>query len=443
MRFQGRRAVVLGGSMAGLVAARVLSDWFDDVTIVERDGLAEGAVPRKGVPQGRHLHVLLKRGEEVLAELFPGIVDTLARGGAERLDFARDLHWHHWGGWKARFDSDIIATFMTRPFLEAEVRRRVLAIPNVRVVDQHDALGIACSEGRVTGLHVRARDGGAEQTLPANLVVDASGRGSQTPKWIEALGFPKPPESTVKIHVGYATRLYRRAEQAQFPWKALYILGTPPASRRLGVIIPVEGGRWSALVAGLLGDHPPDDPAGFLEYAKGLPAPDLHRALLELEPLGEIAIHKFPSNLRRHYEKLERRPEGLVVVGDALCSFNPIYGQGMTAAGLDGLTLGTCLREHRRAAGNDLTGLAARFHTEVSGIVDVLWAMTTGEDFRYPEIEGERPPGYEMMKWYLGRVHEVAKRDSEVAGHFLRAMHMLASPTELLRPRMVLRMMLG
>ncbi|APR76530.1 putative secreted protein [Minicystis rosea] len=425
------------------MAARVLSDAFDEVTIVERDALGDVASPRKGVPQSRHLHVLLKRGEEVLAELFPGIVETLAQGGAERLDFARDLHWYHWGGWKARFDSDLLACFMTRPFLETEVRRRVLSIPNVRVVDQHDALGITCAEGRVTGLKVRKRDGGAEETLPASLVVDASGRGSQTPKWIEALGYPKPPESTVKIHVGYATRFYERPDPAQFPWKALYILGTPPGSRRLGVIIPVEGGRWAALVAGVLGDHPPDDPDGFLDYAKGLPAPDLHRALLALEPVGDIAIHKFPSNLRRHYEQLTRRIEGLVVVGDALCSFNPIYGQGMTAAALDALTLGSCLREHRQSAGNDLKGLAARFHQEVSRVIDVFWTMTTGEDFRYPEIEGDRPPGYAMMKWYLGRVHEVAKRDTEVTGNFFRAMHMLESPNVLLQPRMVLRMMLG
>jgi 2-polyprenyl-6-methoxyphenol hydroxylase-like FAD-dependent oxidoreductase len=442
-RFGGASAVVLGGSMAGLLVARVLADHFDQVSIVERDALPDNAEPRKGVPQGRHLHGLLKRGEEICSELFPGILDALVRGGAERLDFGREFYWHHFGVWKAHIDSGIMTTFLSRPFLEAEVRRRVFSRSTVRRLDERDALGFVMSSdgGRVVGVRTRRRDGsGAQEDVLGDLVIDATGRGSLTPKWLESVGFEKPEESAVKVFVKYATRIFRRPEPWPFPWKGLFVLGTPPDSKRLGVMVPIEGGRSIGLVAGMVHDHPPDDPAGFLNFAKSLPVDEFYRAVTACEPLTDVATYSFASNLRRHYEKLPRLPDGLIIVGDALCSFNPIYGQGMSTAGREALAIDEHLRAARRAGERRVSrGIQRKLAT----LINVPWQMTTLEDFRYPEVIGERPRGYALRDVLMRRIHRVSARDPEVLLHFLRAMHMIESPAELFRPRMLLRILKG
>jgi 2-polyprenyl-6-methoxyphenol hydroxylase-like FAD-dependent oxidoreductase len=434
-----RRAVVLGASMAGLAAARVLVDHFDEVTIVERDALPTGAEGRKGVPQGRHLHGLLQRGQQVFEGMFPGLSDALIAGGGLRVDFSEELAWYHFGAWKQRFASGVKMIAMSRPFFEAEVRRRVLALPQVRCLDQHDVLGLrATPDGaRITGVRVRSRvDGTSEQSLFGDLVVDATGRGSATPRWIEALGYPLPEEESVAVHVGYTTRTFRRDPSVAMPWKALYVIGDAPR-RRIGAIFPIEGDRWIAILAGQLRDYPPTELPGFLEFAGSLPVDDLQRALASFEPLDDGVAYRFPSNLRRRYERMTRRPEGLVAVGDALCSFNPIYGQGMTTAALVAQELGACLRERR-----ELAGLPGRFYRRAARVIDAPWQMTTLEDFRNPGVTGERPPAYPLIAGALARVHRATSRDREVALHFLRAMHMTEPPTMLLRPDCLARVLL-
>jgi 2-polyprenyl-6-methoxyphenol hydroxylase-like FAD-dependent oxidoreductase len=445
--FGGRRAIVIGGSMAGLATARVLADHFEEVLLVERDALPDTIDPRKGVPQGRQLHGLLKRGLEVYEELFPGLGASLIAGGGMRVDFSKDLRWHHFGVEKVRFDSGVVAIMMSRPYLEREVRRRVSALSNVRLLDQRDVTGLIASEDRrcVLGVKTRRRDGESSEVeeLRGELVVDACGRGSSTPKWLTELGLPKPEESKVRVDVGYASRLYRRPESTGLPYKALFIIGTPPTSKRLGVLFPIEGDRWLALVAGMLGDHPPADPDGFLEFAKQLPTDDLHRVLVKAEPISDIATYKFPAHLRRHYERMAAFPDGLAVLGDSQCSFNPIYGQGMTTAALSALALGECLTEQRERHGSSIRGLSRRFQVRSAKLADVPWMMATGEDLRYPEIEAKRPFGYGIMKWYLGRVHQAVAHDEVIALHFLRAMHMIEPPTKLFEPRQLVRVLTG
>lgn len=434
-----RRVVVMGASMAGLTAARVLADHFDEVVLVERDALPTGAESRKGVPQGRHLHALLQGGQRLFEGLFPGITAALVAGGGVPVDFSEEVGWYHFGAWKQRFASGVEMIAMTRPYLEAEVRRRVLALPQVRCLDAHDVLGLLTTpdHARITGVRIRARsDGAAEQTLHAELVVDATGRGSATPRWLEALGYPLPAEEAVTVHVGYATRTFRRDPAAPTPWKALYVIGDAP-QRRIGALFPIEGDRWIAILAGQLRDYPPADLPGFLEFAGSLPVDDLRRNLASLEPLDDGATYRFPSNLRRRYERMSRHPEGLVALGDALCSFNPIYGQGMTTAALVAAELGACLRRH-----SDVAGLPARFYRRAARVIDAPWQMTTFEDFRNPEVVGERPPAYPLIAGALARVHRATSRDREVALHFLRAMHMIEKPTALLRPDRLARVLL-
>jgi 2-polyprenyl-6-methoxyphenol hydroxylase-like FAD-dependent oxidoreductase len=435
--------------MAGLTAARVLADHFEEVLLVERDALPDTDEPRKGVPQGRQLHGLLGRGEEILEALFPGLGASLVDAGAVRVDFGRDVRWHHFGVDKVRFESGVLTTTMTRPFLERMVRRRLFALPNVRCLDRREVVSLLASEDRqrVLGVRVKRRDGGGEpgeqEELFGELVVDACGRGSSTPRWLAELGRPKPDETEIRINVCYATRLYHRPEPTGLPYQGLYIIGKPPESKRLGVLGGIEGNRWIALVAGMLGDHPPADPEGFLEFAKGLPIDDLHRILSTAEPASDVALYKFPSHLRRHYERMPGFPDGLVVLGDSHCSFNPIYGQGMTTAALGALVLGECLEEHRPRGSTSLAGLSQRFQARLAKQTDGPWAMATGEDLRYPEVEAERPLGYGFMKWYTGRVHQAVAHDTALALRFLRVMHMLEPPTALLTPAMALRVLAG
>lgn len=433
-----RRALVLGGSIAGLTAARVLADRFDEVVLVERDKLDTTIDPRKGVPQGRHLHVLLKRGEDLLARWFPDLVAQLQADGAVPVDATRDVAWYHFGGWKKRHESGFFTLCMTRTLLEMRVRERVLGRANVRAIDEADVIDLATTGERATGATIKRRASGAiEELVEADLVVDASGRGSKLPEWLAARGYGDVEETRVRVNVGYASRLYARPDPSPFDWKVLYVLGPAPSSRRLGVIMPLEGNRYIATLAGMLGDHAPEDPEGWLEFTRALPVPDLHDALARLEPLGPVVATKFASNQRRRYERMHRFPEGLVVVGDAFTSFNPIYGQGMTAACLDANALGAALDAHGRAP----LGLAKRYHAAAAKLADAPWLMTTAEDFRHEDVEGKRPPLYAALRWYFGRVHRAVMVDGRVYDDFLRAMHLIDRPEALLGPSAIARVL--
>jgi 2-polyprenyl-6-methoxyphenol hydroxylase-like FAD-dependent oxidoreductase len=447
-RFGGERAVVIGGSLAGLFAARVLSDHFDEVTVVERDALGDAPEPRKGVPQGRQLHGLLRKGAEIIEELFPGAKASLEQAGAVVFDFGRDTAWYHMGGWKKSHESGMICVGASRPLLEAEVRRRVFALSNVRRRDACEVQNLVATEdrARIVGVAVKPRDG-ADETLRADLVVDASGRGTRLPRWLTELGYESPRETAVKVDVAYVGRVFRVPEgraapdRSPHPWKMLYVIADAPSSR-IGALMAIEGGQYISVLAGLGGDRPPTDPEGYLAFARSLPTGEVARVMAELEPVGDFESYKFPANLRRHYEKMARFPEGLVVVGDAVASFNPIYGQGMSVAAIDAKVLDASLVEQRKKYGKGkVDGLARRYIRAAAGAADVPWAMTTGEDFRYPEVEGRRPPFYPVMRWYLDRVHRACTVDTEVFGTFLRAMHMIHGPEKLLSPAMALRVL--
>jgi len=437
--FEARQhAVVIGGGLAGLLAVRVLADHFQRVTLVERDGVATEANARKGVPQGHHVHGLLAKGQEILATLFPDLVPALVAGGAVPLDMGRDFRWHHFGAWKARFDSGIRGFLFTRPYLEWHIAERVRGRPNVRIINAAaEGLAVAPEGGRVTGVRIQS-PGGAIRVLSADLIVDAGGRGSHAPQWLEAIGYAKPEESTVKIDLTYASRLYRPGPEAH-DWKALVVTSRPPG-KKMAAIFAVEGGRWLVTLGGVHGECPPADDAGFLEFARTLVVPDAYRAVASAVPLTPIATYRIPRNIRRHYDRLRRFPERFLVMGDAFCSFNPVYGQGMTVGAREAIALDTVLRE-RADRGGGLEGLPKLFHTRVAHIVDEAWQPTTGEDFRHAETEGERPPAMRLLQWYTGRMHERCAHDAPLALAFYRVMHMIDPPTALFRPSVIARVL--
>jgi 2-polyprenyl-6-methoxyphenol hydroxylase-like FAD-dependent oxidoreductase len=443
--FGGQHAVVIGASMAGLLASRVLSEHFEQVTVIERDQLPQEVQARKGVPQGRHVHILLHRGASILQDLFPDLFPALLQDGSIAIDTVADFHWYNFGAWKPRFRSGITFYSQSRPLLEGHVRERVAARSNVRFLDACDVVKLCATDDatQITGVQIRHRQGEPhEEVLSADLIVDASGRGSQTPQWLAALGYDTVEENTIKVDVGYATRIYRRPEYNNFDHNVLAVYSTPPAGKRAGVLAPIEGNRWIVTMIGWIRDYPPDDEAGVLAFARSLPQPDLYEAIQDAEPLTPIAIHKFPANRRRHYERLARFPEGFVALGDALCSFNPVYGQGMTAAALEAETLNTLLyRQRERHPRGDITGFSRRFQKKITKIVDTFWLLAASEDFRHPETQGNRPLGVNLLNRYARRVHELSTFDPRVTLLLYQVLQAIKPPTALFSPRILTKVL--
>ncbi len=445
----GRRAIVIGGGVAGLLAARVLADHFEQVTIVDRDHLPIDARFRDGVPQSRHLHALLKRGLNVLEELFPGLESELLAAGAVRLTGADFLRMSA-AGWARRFEGPpLIAA--TRELIEWSVRTRTLQHPRVRLMQEHDVVGLVLTPdgSAARGVEIRERDGHrhhvAAATLHGELIIDASGRNSRAPEWLESGGYSKPQETAINSFLGYASGVFAPAPGFQADWKVLMLADKPPSMPRAGALFPIEGNRWMVTLAGYRRDYPPTDMAGFLEFARSLRSDILYQTIKDAEPLSRISGFRSTLNRRRHFESLTRWPERFVVVGDAACAFNPVYGQGMSVAATTAVALTRCLEEHIARRGlADLTGFARPMQRTVAKASEGAWVIATGADARYPTTEGRQPRFADrIMHAYLDRVIEVSMQDATVNAAFLRVVHLLDAPPTLFRPAVAWRALAG
>lgn len=437
MRHIGGHAIVIGASMAGLVAAATLVDRYDHVTVVERDRLPTDARDRTGVPQGRHGHILLPAGLRDLTGLLPGIVGDLRAHGAHIVAMP-DVRFHIAGGNLRPDDAELELVGATRPLLEAVVRARVRALPGVAFLQDHDARGLSTTadRARVTGLRVRELATGFERTLEGSLVVDAGGRGSRSSRWLADLGYEPPPEERFPIGVHYATRLFRR-RPSDLDGCLHVVASVPPGGRRGGFAVAVEGDRTLVTLVGVLGERPPTDLAGFVQYARTLETGDLHELVDGATPTGAAATGAFPAYLRRRYDALRRFPDRHVVVGDAVCSFNPLYAQGMTMGIRQAAVLGRVLdrRGHE--------GVGRTFFRRTRPLVDAAWTLATSADLGHPEVDGRRTLGWRLLNSYFTRLFKVAHRDAAVANAYLRAVSMTAPPRSLLHPRIAVRVLTG
>jgi len=434
IRHIGERAVVMGASMAGLLAARVLADRYGQVTVIDRDELPETPLHRRGVPHGRHIHALAARGQQVLEELFPGLTAELIADGAPAGDMLTDARFYLSGHRLARARSGLMLLCASRPFLEAHVRARVRALPNLTLLDRRDVVGLTTTPDghRVTGARVlRRADGSAEELVGADLVIDATGRGSRAPTWLDALGYPRPEREQVRIGLEYATRTYRLPPGALDGQLAILDAGTPTLPRT-GALQRLEGGRLMLTLAGILGDTPPTDPDGYLEYARSLRFPDIYDAVRNAEPLDDPIGFRFPASVRHRYELSDRFPAGFLAVGDAVCSFNPIYGQGMSVAALEALTL-------RRHLARGIEPEPRRWFRDLARVVAVPWDMSAGGDLLFPGVPGHRTLKIRLLGGYLTRLHAAATADPYLATAFMRVAGLVAPPPSLLAPGIILR----
>jgi 2-polyprenyl-6-methoxyphenol hydroxylase-like FAD-dependent oxidoreductase len=434
----GDRAVVLGASMAGLLAARVLADAYAQVTVVDRDQLPEGSTHRRGVPQGHHIHALLARGQQALEELFPGLTAELVAQGVPAGDMLADARVYLSGHRLRQAHTGLVLLCASRPVLEGYVRARVRALPNVAFLDSCDIVGLAATPDgrRVTGARVHRREGAsAEEVLCADLVVDATGRGSRTPVWLETLGYARPAKDEVRIGLGYATRSYRLPRGA-LGGDLAALHGLTPQHPRGGALQVLHAGRLMVSLGGVLGDHPPTDPDGFLAFARSLRFPDIYETIRDAEPLDDPVAFRFPASVRHRYERLPRFPDGLLVLGDAVSSFNPIYGQGITVAALEALAL-------RRHLERGIQPQPRRVFAELARVVDVPWDIAAGGDLVFPGVPGRRPLKVRLVSAYLARLHAAAAHDATLASAFVRVIGMVAPPQSLLGPGVAVRVLRG
>ncbi|HWI53939.1 MAG TPA: hypothetical protein VNT01_17505 [Symbiobacteriaceae bacterium] len=427
-------AIVIGASMAGLMAAKVLAGPFDRVTVIERDLLPAGPVLRKGAPQAAHAHTLLIRGKQILEGLFPGLTADLLEHGAVESDSAAQILWHQQGVFKGRSRSGLITTTMTRALLEWQVRAHLLQDPKVTLLDGHRVTGLIATDdrSRVTGIQLEPVDRSAPmQRLNADLVVDAGGRGTRAPQWLAELGYPRVPVTEIKTDIAYSSRHFIYHGPAP-DWNICLLVQQAPGPRA-GVLFRIEGDRWLLTMQTMLGDEPPTDEAGFMAFARSLPAPQIAQWLAQAEPVSEIVAHRTPSNLRRHYEQMARFPDGLVILGDASTSFNPRYGQGMTTAalGVEALSARLQTDDHR------MPGFSGRYQAALAKAIALPWQASTGEDLAFPKVEGRRTPAVKVMNWYMRRLIRLTAVDHEALVSFLRVVHLLAPAGELFKPRLV------
>jgi 2-polyprenyl-6-methoxyphenol hydroxylase-like FAD-dependent oxidoreductase len=436
----GDRAVVIGAGMGGLVAARALADSFREVLVIERDNLPLASEHRTGTPQSRHVHALLAGGQHALDKLFPGFEEELAQAGAVPLRVGldariempgydpfpqRDLGWHVYS--------------MSRPLIELTVRRALHRRTNIAIRPRCRVLEItAASDGAAaTGIRWAGPSGNSE-TIVADLIVDASGRGHPTLALLDVIGRDRPKETGIGVDIGYSTAVFAIPDEAPSDWKGLRIMPQTPASSRGGLMLPLEGNRWMVSLGGRYDEKPPGDPDGFLAFTRDLRTPTLYHAIRHAKPEGEPARYGLPASVWRHFERLDGFPRGLLPFGDAICRFNPIYGQGMSVAAQEALLLHRLL--HDRADESDpLAGLAKAFFAEAQGLIETPWSLSAVPDFVFPQTLGERPADLDRRLQFGRALNRLAAEDADVHRQMLEVQHLLKKPNILREPELVRR----
>ena len=390
-------AVIMGGSIAGLLAARVLSRHFDKVTLIERDVPSERPEMRAGVPQAPHIHAVLTKGRYLLDEFFPGIVDEVIAAGAIMIDHINDRRRLASYGWQPRFPTDLRMLLISRPLLEFHIRKRVAAIANIEFVGGTLALGLQEAAGTITGvIAAPVKDRENEKRIDADLVIDASGRSSNTPEWLEDLGFGKVEELLVDAKWGYSSRFFEKPSDWPYDWQLInmwpQIRRGDAQKTRGGVLCPQDGGRCIITLVGNAGDYPPRDEAGFLAFAESLISPEIADFIKRAKPAGPISVSRTTVNKWRRYDRLDKKPENFIVIGDAVAAFNPVYGQGMSLAALETRVLEDALNAWVAGNGSNLTGFAPLVQTKMIDTATFPWGASTGADSLVEGCEGGAAP---------------------------------------------------
>jgi 2-polyprenyl-6-methoxyphenol hydroxylase-like FAD-dependent oxidoreductase len=429
----GKHALVLGGSIGGLLAARVLADRYATVTIVERDRLPGTAAQRRGVPHGQHVHAMLPRGLQIIEGLLPGFTAQVASAGGLTGDILANVRWYLNGLPLRRTAVGLTALSASRPLLEGTVRERVRALPNVTILDGYDVIGLCASAARdrITGAAVARRDGTDQRVVDADLVVDATGRGSRTPRWLAELGYETPSADRVDIDLAYTSCLVT-VPDSLLGDDLVVVTARFPGQRRSSVMQRLEGGRVLVTLAAVQGERPPVTLEDLPAFARTLAVPDTYDVLCAAKPLGAPVAFRFPAYVRYRYDHLRRLPAGLLVTGDATCGFNPVYGQGMSVAAMNAAALAEEL-------GHGAEPDPHRYFQAVAQTLEAPWRMAVGADLALPGVTGPALPDSPLTPEYLRRLQLAATEDAEVAAALVRVTSLIEPPPTLLRPEIAQR----
>jgi len=423
----------------------VLSDFFDRVTVIDRDAYPDGALERPGVPQSRHVHALLARGRKELEGLFPGFDQAMRERGANELDFGLDFATLRSDGWAPREANGLSLFFASRNLIEALVRGLCRKLPNATLLERTSVTGITAAHNgslRATGVQICPLDGGAATELEANLVVDASGRASKAPKWLRALGLEPPQESVVDSFAGYSSRWFKAPDSTRWPrdwwWKGIWIDLKAPQHMMAGVLFPVEQGRWLVTLGGVARHYPPSDEDEFMAALETLRSPVLAETVRLAEPISPVYSNRAMANRFRHYDRWQARLDGFVAVGDAACAFNPVYGQGMTTGTISATILADCLKKY----GPSNPALGQHFFRAQGRFQANPWMLATGADFRFPATEGHRPSGGKLFNPYIDTLFRAGNDDPVLRRRVGEVLNMLKSPSAFFEPAIIARVTL-
>ncbi|WP_405542243.1 FAD-dependent monooxygenase [Streptomyces phaeochromogenes] len=435
-----RRAVVIGSGMAGMLAAAALRA-HADVTLVERDALPDGPDPRKGLPQARHAHLLWSGGVRAMEELLPGVTNAWLSVGARRIPLPTGLVSLQPHGWLRRWPEMQFMIACSRDLLDSVLRAQLSENPRITVMERTELLGLQGDASRVTGVRIRTGEG-EERVLEADLVVDASGRGSRATSWLDSLGVPEAPMEEVDSGLAYASRIFRAPEGTEdYPVVNVQPDAAQPVPGRSATIVPIEGGRWLVTLSGTRGGQPTGSAEEFETFARDdVRHPLVGQLIARAEPLTDVVVTRSTVNRRRYFEKVKDWPEGFVVLGDAVATYNPVYGHGMSVAAQGAVAL----REHVAEYGFAAPGLARRVQRAVARPVGTAWELATSTDIRYPGAIGKEPGGTQkLLGRYVNRLMLTASGRPLVAKEFLGVVTLSAPITALVKPEIVLAVMRG
>ncbi|MFF4349168.1 FAD-dependent monooxygenase [Streptomyces sp. NPDC001530] len=434
-----RRAVVIGGGLAGVLAAAALHE-YADVTVVERDALPDGPEPRKGLPQARHAHLLWSGGARAMEDLLPGVTDAWLTAGARRIPLPTGLVSMSAQGWLRRFPEMQFMIACSRDLLDSVLRAQLLKNERVTLLQRTEILGLEGGASRVTGVRVRTPEG-EESVLEADLVVDASGRGSRASTWLDTLGVPEAPMDEVDSGLAYASRIFRAPTGAEdFPVVNVQPDAAQPVPGQSSTIVPIEGGRWLVTLSGTRGGQPTGSAEEFEAFARGVRHPVVGELIARTEPLTDVVLTRSTVNRRRFFEKVKDWPEGFVALGDAVATYNPVYGHGMSVAAQGAVALRGLVAEH----GLTDPGLARRAQRAVSRPVAVAWELATGTDIRYPGAIGKQPGGAQnLLGRYVNRLMLTATGRPLVTQALLTVMTLSGPLPALFKPEVALAVLRG
>ncbi|CAG9614889.1 hypothetical protein BACCIP111899_04122 [Bacillus rhizoplanae] len=427
-------AIVIGGSIAGKLAAKALSHSFQQVIILEIGEEWTEKTPRKRVPQSYHPHVLLKGGEEALEELFPQIISQLIEDKSIVNNFTQDVKWHHFSYWKPQFTGDLTMVQQSRPMFEWHLKRRIDQVSNIvtRYRMMVEQILIDEEHNQVYGVRVKNLETGAEEEIHANVVVDASGFGSKSVEWLQTHGI-QVKEEKVWIQLFYATRVFRLKTKKRLDWCNLLVSPSFPENSYGALIQTIEDDRFYVTFSGYANERAPQTDEEFFAYAQKLPVPDVRSFLEIAEPLSDIRIHKIPYQVRRRFDLVRHVPEGFLVIGDAHCRFDPVFGQGISVAAMEALELERCLRENKHLE----KGFTYKFHKRISKLIATPWEMTTTEAFRVSNIKGDRPLMQPFKQWYTKKVYRLSAFNPEIYIRLVNVMNLIRSPLHLFHPKVL------